>query len=195
MPGRSAASTCSWLLAIASLVLLAEPLAGEASGAIVKPRDGTWIPVLQIDIIAKAKEGRLLLDGKHVAADGSFPGVLYARVPVASGQHSLRLDSPEGSQEITFYAGGNPPSASAVPFADHPPDRIDCTHCHAVSRRGRFRFNGGCQSCHAEEQFIQTHSHAFHELNSCGMCHDAHGSTVAKLLIVPKEMACKQCHN
>ena len=171
------------------------PLAGEGSGRIVKPRTGTWVPGLEIDIIAKAEEGQLLLDGEHVEADTRFPGVLHARIHVASGQHSLRLDSPGGSDEVIFFAGPSPPFPSAAPFADHPPARVDCAHCHAVSRRGRFRFSGGCQSCHAEGQFIQTHSHAPHELSSCGMCHDAHGSTVAKLLVVPKELACKQCHN
>lgn len=195
MPGRSAASTCSWLLAITSLALSTEPMAGEGSGGIVKPRNGTWVPGFEIDIIAKADEGQLLLDGEQVEADRRFPGVLHARVSVAPGKHSLRLDSPGGSDAVVFFAGRSTPFPSATPFAEHPPARIDCTHCHAVSSRGRFRFSGGCQSCHAEEQFIRTHSHAPHELSSCGMCHDAHGSTVAKLLVVPKEMACKQCHN
>ena len=195
MPGRSAASTCSCLLAITSLAFLAEPLAGEGASMIVRPRNGTWLPRLEVHIIAKAEDGRLLLDGQPVDADGEFPGVLHARLPIAPGQHFLRLDSPDGTNEITFYAGEIPPFTSAVPFVDHPPARIDCTHCHAVSRRGRFRFSGGCQSCHAREKFIQTHSHEPHELAGCGMCHDAHGSTSAKLLIVPKDSACKQCHN
>lgn len=195
MPGRFAASTCSWLLAFTLLALSTEPLAGEDSGGIVKPRNGAWVPEVEIDLIAKAEEGHLLLDGEPVETDRPFPGVLHARVHVATGKHSLRLDTPGGSDEIIFFAGPSPPFPSAAPFVDHPPTRIDCTHCHAVSRRGRFRFNGGCQSCHTEGQFIRTHSHAPHELSSCGMCHDAHGSTVAKLLIVPKETACKQCHN
>ena len=195
MPGRSAAFTCSWLLAITSLALLAESLAGQGSSLIVKPRNETWLRGPEVEIIARAEEGRLLLDGQPVDVDGPFPGVLYARLLIGSGRHSLRLDSPQGTHDITFYSGESPPFASARPFVDHPPVRIDCTHCHGVSRRGRFRFSGGCESCHAKEQFIQVHSHEFHELASCGMCHDAHGSTAAKLLLLPVDKACKQCHN
>ena len=68
-----------------------------------------------------------------------------------------------------------------------------CTHCHSVSRRGRFRFGGGCRACRGEEQFIHTHSRHPHELASCGMCHEAHGSSDAKHLVLQPEQACKQC--
>lgn len=193
MPARFAAFTCSQL----ALALLAS-LTGAAwaeVGTIVKPRDGTWIRSEEVEVIARAAGASLHLDGKLVAADEPFPGVLHARVPVAAGPHVLRLASAEGAHEVRFHSGAEAPADAGAPFVDHPPLRIECTHCHSVSRRGRFRFGGGCQACHGEEQFIHTHSHQPHELASCGMCHDAHGSSVAKHLVLPPEQACKQCHN
>ena len=193
MPGRSAGFTSS-LLAVA---MLGAPTASVAADApvLVKPLNGSWIPGGELEVIAKAAAGRLLLDGRPLESEEVFPGVFLARMDVEAGEHSLRVESAGGSQEIRFRSGAAEGGEDATPFADHPPVQVECTHCHSVSRRGRFRFSGGCQSCHGEERFIRTHSHQSHELASCGMCHDAHGSSVPNLLALPREQACKQCHN
>ena len=195
MQGRSAASICRWLTAFAIAALLPLALAADGDLRIVKPVDGSWLQGREVEIIAKAVDGRLLLDGTPVQSAEPFPGVFHARVEAESGPHVLRLESEGEALEIRFHAGAPPAGDETEAYVDHPPVRIDCTHCHSVSRRGRFRFGGGCQTCHAKEQFIRTHSHEPHELTSCGMCHDAHGSSVAKLLVMPRERACKQCHN
>ena len=193
MPGRFAVFTCKQLCLAALAGLTAA--AGAQGGTIIKPRDGTWIRSEEVEVIARAEGANLHLDGKPVPAEELFPGVVHARVQVSAGQHVLRLESAEGVHEVRFHSGTETPRNTGAPFVDHPPIRIECTHCHSVSRRGRFRFGGGCQACHGEEQFIHTHSHQPHELASCGMCHDAHGSSVAKHLVLPPEQACKQCHN
>jgi predicted CXXCH cytochrome family protein len=176
------------------LLSAALPLAA-ADTAIVKPPDGGWLPGTSVQIIAKGESGKLQLDGKPLAVDEPFPGIFSAVIELAAGSHRLRFESSSGVSEITFHSGVEPASGAGQPYTDHPPARIACTHCHSLSRRGRFRFSGGCQSCHAKETFIKTHSHEPHELASCGMCHDAHGSATAQLLRLPKEQACKQCHN
>lgn len=195
MPGRSAASICKWLTALAVAATSLVVLAADGDLQIVKPVDGSWLNGQEVEIIAKVTDGKLFLDDAPVPAAEPFPGVFHARVEVESGLHSLRLESEGEAREIRFHVGAAPAGDETGAYVDHPPVRIDCTHCHSVSRRGRFRFSGGCQTCHAKEQFIQTHSHEPHELTSCGMCHDAHGSSVAKLLVMPRERACKQCHN
>ena len=193
MQGRSAESICRILAATA----LAAAGASHAAGAdsIVKPPDGAWIQGEEIEIIAKAVEGRLLVNGEAVAAEEPFPGVLHYLGLLTGGRHTITLESAGGSRTVAFHLGKSPGDGTVQPYRDHPPVRMDCTHCHSVSRRGRFRFTGGCESCHAGQQFIRTHSHEQHELSSCGMCHDAHGSSAAKLLVVAREQACKQCHN
>ena len=193
MPVRSAAFTCR-LVAAAAFVAAAAGLAADR-GPIIKPPDGAWLRVDSVEVIVKSAGGRLLLDGKLVETDEPFPGVFRATVAVAPGDHTLRLESSDGIHEVRFRSGSDSGGVVAEPYVDHPPIRTDCTHCHSVSRRGRFRFSGGCQTCHAKEQFIRTHSHEPHELASCGMCHDAHGSSSAKLLVLTQDQACKQCHN
>lgn len=193
MQGRSAESTCRFL-ALAVLLASNISLAADA-GSIVKPPEGAWIQGEQVEIIAKAAEGSLFVDGKPLQPEEPFPGVLHAKVAVSAGQHTIRLDSADGSSIVSFHAGPTAEGQNVKPYADHPPVQVACTHCHSVSRRGRFRFSGGCETCHAKEPFIRTHSHEMHELSSCGMCHDAHGSSTAKLLVLSQEQACKQCHN
>ena len=193
MQGRSAESTCRFLAV--AVLLAANALPAADAGLIVKPPDGAWIQANEVEIIAKAAEGRLSVDGKPVVAEEPFPGVLHARVAVSAGPHTVRLESPEGSSIVSFNTGPAAEDRNVGPYTDHPPVQVACSHCHSVSRRGRFRFSGGCQTCHGKEQFIRTHSHEMHELSTCGMCHDAHGSSTAKLLVMPQGQACKQCHN
>ena len=148
-----------------------------------------------MEIIAQAPGARLLLDGKALDPEEPFPGVFRIRMPLPAGQHVIRLESPDASDEVTFYSGPSPPAEGTRPFVDHPPVPIACTHCHGVSRRGRSGSAADATPCHAAEQFIRTHSHEPHEIPSCGMCHEAHGSGAESLLLMAKERACKQCHN
>lgn len=194
MAGRSVALN-SRALAPAALLLCSALSLPAADSAIVKPPEGAWLPGAEVQIIAKGEAAKLLLDGKPLEAEEPFPGVYSVTAELLPGAHRLRLESPEGVSEISFHSGAVPPDTASEKYSDHPASQIACTHCHSVSRRGRFRFSGGCQSCHLKEPFIKTHSHEPHELASCGMCHDAHGSATAQLLMLPKEQACKQCHN
>ena len=43
--------------------------------------------------------------------------------------------------------------------------------------------------------FVESHQHAPHILEDCGRCHNAHGSTSASHLLLPREQACRLCHN
>ena len=194
MQGRSAESIFRSRAVVTVLAAVQASLAADP-GLIVKPPDGAWIRGEEVEIIAKAAGGRLFVDGKPVEAAEPFPGVYHARVAVPAGRHAVRLESPGGLQEVVFHAGTIQAGQEVEPYTDHPPFQTACTHCHSVSRRGRFRFSGGCQTCHASEQFIRRHSHEPHELASCGMCHDAHGSSKTNLLVMPVEQACRQCHN
>ena len=194
MAGRSAALNCR-ALASAALLLCSALSLPAADSVIVKPPDGAWLSGPEVQIIARGESAKILLDGNPLETKEPFPGVYALIVELLPGAHRLRLESPAGTSEISFHSGNEPPDGTSKRYADHPPSQIACTHCHSVSRRGRFRFSGGCQSCHPKEPFIKTHSHEPHELASCGMCHDAHGSAAARLLRLPKEQACKQCHN
>jgi predicted CXXCH cytochrome family protein len=185
-----------------SLLWLAPLLCGMAAsaageGKILRPADQSALPAGDVDIVATAPAGKLLLDGKPVAAEQPFPQVLHAKLKASPGEHKLALVWEGGAQEIRFNSGTQAPAGFA-PFHQHPPiGGVDCTHCHELTRRGRFHFKGAesCFTCHRKDAFAKVHTHAPDVLSACGLCHNAHGSTMKAHLLYPKETACKQCHN
>jgi predicted CXXCH cytochrome family protein len=169
--------------------------AGE--GKILRPADKSALPSADVDVVATAPAGKLQLDGKPVAAEQPFPDVFHATFQASPGVHKLSLTWEGGGQEIQFYCGPQPPAGFA-PFHQHPPvSGVNCTVCHELTRRGRFHFKGGeaCFTCHQKATFAKVHTHTPEVLNECGLCHNAHGSAVKAHLLVPAEVACKQCHN
>ncbi len=181
-------------LALASLLFAVGVLAAAEREKIMRPVDGAALSSGEIDFIATAVDGRLELDGKPVEALEPFPNVLHAPTVVEPGEHTLTLKWEGGSKQIRFFVGDNPP-AGFKPYFKHPPVAgVECTQCHGVSRRGRFRFTGGCFDCHQQDKFSDSHPHPPHVLEQCGLCHNAHGSTAKALMLYPREVACKQCH-
>ena len=169
--------------------------AGNDVGKIMRPPDGAALASGEVDIVASAPAGKLELDGALVAVDEPFPNVFHGTAKAGPGKHTLALVWEGGRREVNFFVGENPP-AEYKPFSQHPPRAgVECTQCHGVSRRGRFRFKGGCFDCHQKEDFTKVHPHPAHMLQDCGMCHNAHGSTVKAHMTMAKELACKQCHN
>ncbi len=165
------------------------------SGKIMRPADGAALASGEVDIVATAPAGKLQLDGVPLVAEEPFPNVFHALAKADPGRHTLALIWEGGRKQVNFFVGENPP-AEYKPFSQHPPlAGVECTQCHGVSRRGRFRFKGGCFDCHQKLDFTKVHPHPVHILQDCGMCHNAHGSTVKAHLILAKELACKQCHN
>lgn len=180
--------------ALPAAILVAAVATAQDDGKILRPVDGAAIAGDTVDIIATAPAGRLELDGKAIAAEEPFPNVFHAKTQASAGEHRLALIWEGGRKEIRFFSGANPP-ADFKPFQQHPPlEAVECTQCHGVSRRGRFRFEGGCFACHVEDAFTKTHPHPVHVLQECGLCHNAHGSTEKAHLLYAKEKACKLCH-
>lgn len=170
-------------------------LALEDAGRIVRPVDKSAFASGPVEVNATVAAGKLELDGQAVAAEAPFPNVLHAKLAASPGRHKLALVWPGGRQEIEFFVGAPAPEGF-TPFRAHPPlANIACTQCHEVSKRGRFRFKGGCTDCHAAEAFPKSHTHKVEVLTECGMCHNAHGSTVKSHLLHEKGAACKLCHN
>jgi predicted CXXCH cytochrome family protein len=177
-------------------IAVAGPLVGaDEAGTIMRPVDGAALGVGPVDVVATARGGKLEMDGRPVVAEQPFPNVLHATTSPAPGAHTLVLSWEGGRKEIRIWVGPNPP-AEFKPFQRHPPlEGVQCTQCHEMSKRGRFRFKGGCFDCHQQAAFPKSHRHEAGVLEQCGMCHNAHGSTVKGHLLYSRETACKQCHN
>jgi len=169
--------------------------AGE--GKILRPADRSALPSADLDIVATAPAGRLELDGQPIAAGQPFPNVFHARLQSSPGVHQLSLAWEGGRQDIQFYCGSDPPAGFAA-FHPHPPlAGVECAACHELTKRGRFHFKGGeaCLGCHQTQTFAKVHTHTPDVLNQCGLCHNAHGSTVKAHLLFPQAIVCKQCHD
>ena len=184
-------------LFVAWVLLLGAAGFAQDAGRIMRPADLSAHSSSEIDVIAKAPGGKLELDGKAIAVEEPFKDVFHALVKPAAGEHRLAIVWEGGRKEVRFFVGENPPEPFKA-FQHHPPvPDVQCTQCHGLSRRGRFRFKGGCFDCHqdVQEEFAEIHAHPEHTFVECGTCHNAHGSTAAKHLIYPKEVMCKLCHN
>jgi predicted CXXCH cytochrome family protein len=165
----------------------------QDGGRILSPEDGAALPPGEISIIAMAQAGKLLLDGEQLSIKQPFPDVFHAKVTPPPGKHRLTLAWENGKTEISFFVGDNPPEGFKL-FRQHPPSPVECVQCHALSRKGRLRFTGGCFGCHEQGNFSKTHRHPPHILEQCGQCHAAHGSTAKAHLILPRDKACGLCH-
>jgi predicted CXXCH cytochrome family protein len=183
------------LTLLAALVCGRVSAADEEAGKIMRPVDGAAFAGNQVDIIATAPSGKLQLDGQPLTAEEPFPNVFHTVIKVSSGAHTLSLLWEGEKKEIRFFAGGAPPAGFA-PFHQHPPVvGVQCTQCHEVNSRGRFRSKSGCFDCHQRDGFSKIHTHTDAILSQCGTCHNAHGSTVKANLLFPKETACRMCHD
>ncbi len=152
--------------------------ADDETGKILRPADNSSHASGQIDLVATAPSGKLLLDGDTVKTEQPFPDVFHTTLKTSPGLHSLVLLWEGGKKEVHFYVGPNPPAAFQ-PFHQHPPvPGVQCTQCHGLNRR-----------------VAKVHTHDSARLEHCGMCHNAHGSTVKANLLYPKETACKICHD
>jgi predicted CXXCH cytochrome family protein len=168
--------------------------ADDEEGKIMRPVDGAILTTTEADIVATAPSGKLQLDGQPVIAEQPFPDVFHVVLTVTPGVHKLTLQWDGGNKAIRFFSGPNPPAGFAL-FHQHPPlPGIQCKTCHELSQHGRFRFKGGCFGCHQQDAFAKIHTHNDTVLAQCGMCHNAHGSTVKADLLYPKQTACRQCH-
>jgi predicted CXXCH cytochrome family protein len=171
------------------------PAADEDAGKIMRPAINSLYEKGLIDLIATAPEGKLELDGVLIQTEQPFPDVFHATLKASPGMHSLVLLWEGGKKEVHFFVGSNPPPDFQL-FHQHPPlADVLCTQCHSLNRRGRFVATGGCFDCHIRDDFPKIHTHDAVVLERCGLCHNAHGSTVKADLLYSKEAACKICHN
>lgn len=168
----------------------------DEAGKILRPApQSSFAAGATVDVVATVpKGGRIELDGVALTLETPFPDVYRGKLQPAPGEHKLAVIWEENRREVVFSMGAR---AGFTAFRHHPPaGETPCTQCHELSKRGRFRFKGGCSDCHAVAAFAQSHKpHNPEVLAECGLCHNAHGSTVKGHLLRSKEQVCQSCHN
>jgi len=166
---------------------------------ILRPADDSVLEPGPVSLIARTDgKGKLVLDGETLAARQPAAGVLTADLAPSPGRHELVLTVGGRTHRIQFQIGTDPaPPADWKLYRAHPPS-ASCDTCHGVTGavwtiKGEAPASG-CLSCHDAVSFQTFHTHASEELQDCGLCHDPHGSTAKRRLIMPKAVACRQCH-
>src|SRR5262245_64092819 len=109
------------------LALWHSAVLGEDEGKILRPENGAAVPLGEVNIIATAPGGRLLLDNQAVAVEQPFPNVFSAKTTPSSGRHRLTLIWEGGKSEIDFFVGDHPP-ADFKAFQDRKSTRLNSSH-------------------------------------------------------------------
>ncbi len=178
------------------LSLLALILSGQEAPVVLSPTDQSTVPPGSLRIVLKsAGKTEVLVDGKAQAGVSPAPGVVYVEQALAAGAHEIVARNEAGETKVRVFAGKQHGDWPA--FKLHPPVAT-CETCHAV-KQGAWALRRAspapiCASCHPQARFPLIHTHNTDLLADCQNCHSPHGATAAKLLKVPKEIACKQCH-
>ena len=183
------------------LALLFVSLVGVAQQAggprILRPENNSTVDAGSLSIIAKAVgEGELKLDSKPLTASKPANGILTATIEVSPGTHELVLVSGGAEYKVRFHAGASAPEGWQK-YRSHPP-AAECSTCHSAAA-GEWALKEevagpSCMTCHDAVSFPKAHTHKPEEIEECQMCHNPHGSTAKRHLIMSKEVACKQCH-
>src|SRR5262245_24972783 len=109
------------------LVLCHTAVLGEEAGKIIRPESGAALPLGEVNIIASAPGGRLLLDDQAIAVEQPFPNVFSAKTAPSAGRHRLTLIWEGGKSEIDFFVGDHPP-ADFKAFQDRKSTRLNSSH-------------------------------------------------------------------
>jgi len=134
---------------------------------------------------------------------------------ITPGAHELKL----GPTSVRFRAvvpgsvdketSDSLRATSTTLYAAHPLSMVGmvtCAGCHSLNRESQPpRFEDMttlsppsvpdvCFRCHEQAKFLSTHAHRVEHLAFCQMCHDPHGANRAKLMKLPRQDACKKCH-
>lgn len=178
------------------LLLMAGALRAQDPPLFFTPADKSVVPPGPFRVIAKsAGKTEILVDDQPVAVASPVSGVVRAELKLAPGAHHIVARNESGETKVQVFAGKQ--HADWPSFKLHPPVAT-CETCHAV-KEGAWALRRAslapiCASCHPQNRFPLIHTHNTDLLAECQNCHMPHGSTAAKLLKMPKDTACKQCH-
>lgn len=178
------------------VLFLTAVAAAQAPPEIFAPANHSVVAPGLLKIIAKSPGNtQVTVDGAAVAVTTAAPGAVRAEIKLTPGAHEIVARNDSGETRVEIFAGKTHGEWKA--FKQHPPVAT-CETCHAVKQGAwalkRASLAPVCASCHPQNRFAIIHTHNTDLLAECQGCHMPHGSTSAKLLKVPKETACKQCH-
>ena len=155
------------------------------------------------DVICKADQDVLEVDGRPRAWESFEPPVRVAHVRLPPGVHELRIGDRQRELVVALNEDEHDGPQSWTIYRRHPMNAKEerCGDCHETGeqdeqiRVGELKSYKACLECHGEVEFEATLSHPLEPLEPCQMCHALHGSTRKALLKAPAKKLCDDCHD
>jgi hypothetical protein len=171
----------------------AEP--GDASGiTVLYPPDKAVLPSGDFDVICRAEDAQLRVEGEPQQWEPFEPPVRVAHVSLYGGPNTLRI----GGKRIEVFVAetaAKPGGPEGWPmWRNHPingPGEDRCSGCHELEKRGdgvavgKLLGHKACFECHKAAEFETTHSHLLEPVESCQTCHSLHAAKEKGLLKAP----------
>jgi len=155
------------------------------------------------DVICKADEEVLEVDGKPRAWEPFGPPVRVAHLRLPPGVHELRIGDRQRELVVAVNEDEHDGPQDWAIYDRHPmnSNQERCGDCHETTEQderitvGELKSHEACLECHKPVEFEAAHAHPLQPLEPCQMCHALHGSTRKALLKAPVKTLCVDCHD
>ena len=180
---------------------------GEVDGGgvrLVFPPDRSVLVSGELDVICRAEQGALEVEGEQYEWEPFEPPLRVSRVSLYPGPNKLRI----GSRQLEVFVAktadqpGGPEGWQLCrnhPISGQGAKR--CAACHQTQPRseltglGELKSYKACFECHRAVEFEAVHAHPLEPIEHCQMCHSLHSSTRKALLKAPIKELCADCHD
>ena len=183
-------------------VVIPEERAAVDDGVLFPP-DHAVLLSGSFDVICKADQDVLEVDGKPRAWESFEPPVRVAHLRLPPGVHELRIGDRQRELVVALNEEEHDGPQNWAIYHRHPMNANEerCGDCHQTSEQderitvGELKSYKACFKCHDSIEFDVTHAHPLEPLEPCQMCHALHGSTHKALLKAPAKKLCADCHD
>ncbi len=156
------------------------------------------------DLIAKADQGSLKVNGKPGKWEAFQPPLRVAHLHLSAGFNELEIDNRKLELYVARYPDDEDAPSDWSTYKCHPSEESEgtkrCSDCHendchdGQTTVGELKGYKACFKCHKAVEFEVIHSHPLEPLEPCQMCHALHGSEEKALLKAPVKKLCGECH-
>lgn len=157
-----------------------------------------------IDVICRAKQGNLEVEGEVCEWEPFEPPLRVAHLNLYPGRNRLQI----GTRQLEIFLAKTADEPAAPKgweiYRNHSIDGTGakrCAKCHETKQNGELAAVGevksyrACFECHKSVEFEAIHSHPLEPIEHCQMCHALHGSKHKALLKAPVKKLCADCHD
>ena len=171
---------------------------------VIFPPDRSVLRSGNVDLICRARQGGLAVDGEPYQWEPFQPPLRVARLNLDPGHNEIQI----GSQPLEVFVArtGDEPAGPAgwETYRNHPisgQGAERCATCHQTAQHGQLTRVGelksykACFTCHKSVEFELIHAHPLEPIEHCQMCHSLHRSRRKALLKASLEQLCADCHD